>query len=509
MSDAKDTNELRIAQFTLERAAIGILRLSIDGRILWANDFVEQKLGWSRRELEAMTIFDINPTLTPANWAEHIKNFVDRPNARVFESQHRRRSGATFAVEVTVNYLQYEGEQFFIAFVRDLTEQKLAEAERARLQQHLGHAQRMESIGRLAGGVAHDFNNMLTVILGHADLVLATMDAHAPARAEIEEIHLVAQRSADLTRQLLAFARLQVIEPRVLDLNRVVDGMLKMLRRLIGDGVRMSFAPTADLWTVRMDPIQFDQVLVNLVVNARDADAAEVAIATDNVTQGAPAQLSHGELPAGGYVRLTVSDTGRGMTPETLAHAFEPFFTTKEPGAGTGLGLATVFGIVRQNRGAIGVESAPGEGTRFSVYLPRADASPAPEAYVHDVPTGTETVLLVEDDARVRKLLGALLETLGYTVLSAASPAEALAHVEEHGARIEVLVTDLGMPGMNGRELAARVRAALPRVAVVLMSGYLGAGAALADAQTVQKPIGRGELARSVRAAVEQARRAG
>jgi len=369
-------------------------------------------------------------------------------------------------------------------------------------------AQKMESIGRLAGGVAHDFNNMLQVILGNTALALQDLPANNPVRESLEEIEKSAQRSADLTRQLLAFARKQTIAPRVLDLNDTVGGMLKMLRRLIGEDIDLSWMPGPELWPVNMDPSQIDQILANLCVNARDAivGTGRVTIETTNVTLDDAYVSSYTECVPGDYVLLAVSDTGRGMDAETRSHLFEPFFTTKEKGKGTGLGLATVFGIVKQNSGLINVYSEPDHGTTFKVYLPRAEAqaTAATAAATKPIPRGTETVLLVEDELQILVMAQRILQQQGYIVLAARTPEEALKLAGEYSGSIHLLITDVVMPGMNGRELRNRLAILKPGLRCLYMSGYTANviahhGVLHEGVQFLQKPFSIESLARRVR----------
>ncbi len=359
-----------------------------------------------------------------------------------------------------------------IGFTQDITERKRAE----RLQAQLDRAQRLESIGQLAGGVAHDFNNMLGVILGHAELALLQPALAEELRGSLEGIRGAALRSADLTRQLLAFARRQTVAPRVVDLNQVVAGMLDLLRRLVGEDVELSFRPGPELWSVRVDPSQVDQVLANLCVNARDAigGPGHVALRTENVDLDEAFCTACPGLAPGPHVLLEVQDDGSGMEPAILDHIFEPFFSTKGPGQGTGLGLATVYGIVRQNKGLITVQSAPGAGATFRIYLPRcAEAATAGEERPPGAPAPAgELVLLVEDEPSILAVGATMLRRLGYRVLTAATPAEALDLASAHAAEIRLLVTDVVMPGMNGRELAERVAGIVPGVARLLVSGY-------------------------------------
>jgi signal transduction histidine kinase len=366
-------------------------------------------------------------------------------------------------------------ESTVLGVIEDITQRRQAESEKEKLREHLAQAQKMESVGRLAGGVAHDFNNMLQAILGNAGMALEDLPPDSPARECLEEIQKSAQRSADLTRQLLAFARKQTIQPKVLDLNDTLSAMLKMLRRLIGEDIDLAWLPGADLWPVRIDPNQLDQVLANLCVNARDAVPAHghVSIETGNVTLTDTSLRTHPGCPPGDYVVLAVSDTGRGMDEETRAHLFEPFFTTKEVGQGTGLGLATVFGIVTQNGGLIQVASEVGQGATFKIYLPRAEAAAAPPPpTIHRSLRGTETVLLVEDEEQILSLGRRILAQHGYTVLAAIRPEAALDLATHHTGTIHLLITDVVMPGMNGKELRERLRATQPNVKCLFMSGH-------------------------------------
>ena len=363
-----------------------------------------------------------------------------------------------------------------IVYTEVITERKRAEEDRERLQAQLTQAQKMESVGRLAGGVAHDFNNMLGVILGHAEMALEQIEPSTPLHDDLEEILKATQRSAELTRQLLAFARKQAVSPRILDLNETVSGILKMLQRLIGENIELVWRPGAELWAVRMDPAQIDQILANLAVNARDAisGVGVLTIETCNIINDEPGSAAREGMMPGEYVRLTVSDTGCGMNRETLLHLFEPFFTTKDVGKGTGLGLATVYGAVKQNRGFIDVTSEPGRGTTFTIYLPRAAVSPAESAKTAPARStqGTETVLLVEDEAAILGLAHAILKKHGYTVLAARNPTDALALAEAYGAPIHLLLTDVVMPDMNGKDLMARISALRPGIKALYMSGY-------------------------------------
>jgi CheY-like chemotaxis protein len=372
----------------------------------------------------------------------------------------------------------------------------------------------MEFVGRLAGGVAHDFNNMLSVILGHTELVLQQIDPEQPLHGNLEEVRKAAERSADLTRQLLAFARKQTIAPRILDLNETIDGMLKMLRRLIGEDIDMAWIPDSDIWQIKVDPAQVDQILANILVNARDAIAGvgKVTIETENVEYDEAYCAMHADFLPGEYVKLSVSDTGCGMDQETLRHIFEPFFTTKETGKGTGLGMATVYGIVKQNNGFINVYSEPDKGTTFKIYLPRyAGETPvAPsEGPTEAIKGGLETILLVEDEPSILRMCENILEGLGYRVLTASTPGEAIGLAEKHAGEIHLLMTDVVMPKMNGRDLAKRLLSLYPSLKRLFMSGYTAnviAHHGILDEGVcfIQKPFSIKNLADKVREALDQ-----
>jgi PAS domain S-box-containing protein len=396
---------------------------------------------------------------------------------------------------------------------RDITERKSEEAERAKLEAQLQQAQKMESVGRLAGGVAHDFNNMLGAILGHAELALDQVDPAQSLYADLEEIRKAATRSADLTRQLLAFARKQTVAPKVLDLNATVVTMLTMLQRLIGEDINLTWQPAANLWKIRMDPSQIDQILANLCVNARDAIAGvgKVTIQTGHRTFTEDYCATHPGFTPGDYVLLAVSDDGCGMDKDTLAHIFDPFFTTKAIGQGTGLGLATVYGIVKQNNGSISVNSDPNHGTTFRVYLPRHGDSvdlAATGAGAAPAPRGHETILLVEDEIVVLTMATKMLTRQGYPVLAANTPGEAIRLAREHAGEIHLLVTDVVMPEMNGRVLAKQLLSRHPRLKRLFMSGYTAdiiahRGVLEEGVHFIQKPFSIESLAAAVREALD------
>lgn len=399
-----------------------------------------------------------------------------------------------------------------VHIVKDVTAELAARKEREELAERLKLSQRLEAVGRLAGGVAHDFNNLLSVILGYAAFAAKELHASDPIRGHIVEIQTAGQRAAALTRQLLAFSRKQVLEPEVLDLNRVLAGIESMLRRLLREDIDVEVHPGAELGGVLADPGQLEQVIVNLAVNARDAMPAggKLTIATENVELDDAYASRHVAVRPGRFVLLSVSDTGEGMDAATRERIFEPFFTTKENGKGTGLGLATVYGIVKQSGGNIWVYSEPGYGSTFKVYLPRVDA-PAVEAAHSPAPVATggdETVLLVEDEDAVRRLAERILRGEGYAVLTAANGGEALLVSEQRRGKIDLLLTDVVMPRMSGRELAERLAKESPGLKVLYMSGYtddaiVHHGVLDPGTRFIGKPFSAAELARKVREALD------
>jgi signal transduction histidine kinase len=390
----------------------------------------------------------------------------------------------------------------------ELADRERAEAERVHLAKQLQQAQKIDSLGRLAGGVAHDFNNLLTVIGGHADLMLQQLEKSDPLRESVNDIRLAATRATDLTRQLLAFSRRQLLDARVLDLNASIRESTKMLRRLLSENVELATVLEPNVWRVKADPGQLDQVLVNLAVNARDAmpRGGRLTIETHNVTIDDREAQRHASFPPGAYVLLAVSDTGIGIDKEILPHIFEPFFTTKEAGQGTGLGLSMVYGIVKQSGGWIWASSEMGHGTTFKIYLPRVDA---PITFVQpstepESPRGTETVLVVEDEETVRRLTSHILRRHGYDVIEASNGGEALLACERHVVPIPLVITDVVMPGMSGPELAARLKKLHPEMKALYTSGYADAAVVehgLREGMTsfLQKPFTAGELTRKVR----------
>jgi signal transduction histidine kinase/ActR/RegA family two-component response regulator len=394
-----------------------------------------------------------------------------------------------------------------------LEERKRTEVERENLQEQLNQVQKMESVGRLAGGVAHDFNNMLGVILGHTELALMRADQSQPLCSDLQEIRKAAERSAKLVRQLLAFARKETIAPKVLDLNKTVAKTLIMLRRLIGEDIELAWLPDERECLVKMDTSQIDQILANLCVNARDAigGVGKVIIETAPAIFDEEYCLNHAGYVSGEFVLLAVSDDGCGIAKETQDKIFEPFFTTKAVGEGTGLGLSTVFGIVKQNNGFINVYSEPGQGTTFKIYLPRHTAQAVfskPDA-AEPARRGNETILLVEDEPEILELGKIILENFGYSVLAAGSPDEAITLADKKAGEINLLMTDVVMPGMNGRELAERLASMIPDLTCLFMSGYTAdviahRGVLDEGVYFIQKPFSMQTLGSKVREALDK-----
>jgi PAS domain S-box-containing protein len=390
----------------------------------------------------------------------------------------------------------------------DITEKK-------KIDEQLNQAQKMESVGRLAGGVAHDFNNMLGVILGHTELALLQTDENHDLYSDLKEIQKAAKRSADTTKQLLAFARKDIISPKQIDLNDTVESMLNMLRRLIGEDIDLVWKPAAHLWPVKMDPSQIDQILANLCVNARDAidGVGKLTIETGIKTFDEEYCKEHAGFIPGDFVLLAVSDNGCGMEKDILDNLFEPFFTTKDVGKGTGLGLATIYGIVRQNKGFIDVYSEPGQGSTFNIYLPRLVADEYFDKKVPEkkaVARGTETILLVEDEPSILRMTRMMLERKGYSVLTAATPLEAMEKAKNHSGAIDLLMSDVVMPEMNGRDLAGQITALYPDIRLLFMSGYTADviahhGVMDHGVAFIQKPFSMADMATKVREALDKA----
>jgi PAS domain S-box-containing protein len=473
-------------------------------RFVYINDAYERITGVKNEEVRGKTVHEVWPGTEPG-WIQNYGEVAVTGEPRSFEMFH-----APTAKHYSCNvYRPWDTRDRFCVIFEDITERKRAEAERAGLEEQLRHAQKMDAIGRLAGGVAHDFNNMLQSILGYSDLLLARVDSDHAFFEHLQEIRNAALRSAELTGQLLAFARKQTIAPVVLDLNQAVEDALRMLRRLIGEDIDLGWQPGQHVGAVKMDAAQLNQIVTNLVINARDAirGVGKITIETAQAEFDRDYCARHVGFVPGAYVMLAVSDDGVGMEPEAVSKVFEPFYTTKSRDHGTGLGLATVYGIVKQNEGFVTVYSEPGEGTTFRIYLRRETGAPA--RAVDTAPTvgsraGTETMLVVEDETALLVLTRQMLERLGYTVLACPEPARAIQTARDHPGEIHLLITDVIMPQMNGRDLSARIEAIRPGLPCVFMSGYTANviahhGVLEEGVHFLQKPFSADELAAKVR----------
>jgi PAS domain S-box-containing protein len=469
-------------------------------RFLAVNDAAIRHYGYTSAEFLALKITDIRPREDVDGLLADIRQHGGPGSPTPGTWRHQLKDGSLIDVEITAGKVVFEGRPAALVLAHDVTE-------RRRLEDRLTQAEKMEAIGRLAGGVAHDFNNLLTVISGYAEILLARTDLQG--RDQIGEIAHAAEQASALTRQLLAFSRRQVLHPSVLDVNEIVAGMEPMVRRIIGDDVRVGVRLAPSLAPVEADRAQLERVILNLAANARDAmpDGGQLTIETADVELDEDYTSSHGDGAAGPNVLLAVSDTGVGMSEEVQRHLFEPFFTTKSPGAGTGLGLATVFGVVKQSGGSIYVYSEEGRGTTFKIYLPAANPEPdelAPGMTDVAADRGTETIMVVEDDVRVRDLVRLMLGSKGYEVIAAADADEATRLCEERRGSVDLLLTDVIMPGVNGRVLAERLAAISPAMRILFMSGYSDEavyrhGEIRPNAAFIEKPFTDRTLARKVR----------
>ncbi|MEI6669038.1 MAG: PAS domain S-box protein [Acidobacteriota bacterium] len=506
-----------------ESAPDAIITIGGDGTIAAWNLSAQRMFGYEEAEVVGQPVSLIIPREFHDSHRDGLARVLAGGEAHVMghtvEVSGLRKDGSQIPVDLSLSQWEIAEGNFFTAIIRDISARKRAEQEKAALEAQLQQSQKMESVGRLAGGVAHDFNNMLGVILGHAEIALDGVDPSNPLHTSLVEVRAAAKRSADLTRQLLAFARKQPVAPRVLDLNEVVAGMLTMLARLIGEDVRLGWLPAANLWPLRIDPTQIDQMLANLCVNARDAIAGvgTITIATANSVFNETDCAGFPGMAPGEFVTLTVSDDGCGIDSETINHIFEPFFTTKDAGKGTGLGLASVYGAVKQNGGFVSVASNVDAGTTFTICLPRTGESAASSAPVPargPVAKGCETILLVEDELSILNLTRLVLERRGYDVIAASTPAEAIRLAEHYSGPIHLLMTDVVMPDMNGRVLAERLIASRPGLKWLFMSGYTAdviahQGVLDAGLNFIQKPYAIENLAAAVRRALDGGERGG
>ena len=487
----------RIASI-LESITDGFFAVDREWRFTYLNGRAEQIVGCKRDQVQGKRLWDVFPELAGSAFRQELERSADTQSAIEFSAPYA-------PLNLWLDVHAYPSADGLAVYFQDITTRKV-------LEDQSRQSQRLEALGRLAGEVAHDFNNLLTIIGGHGQIALDSIDRSQLAlRHDVEIVVEAAVRASALTRQLLTFSRRQVVQPRVLDLNRLVKKMARMLERTTREDIVLRLLPRAGLWRVEADPGQMEQIVINLAVNARDAmpTGGTLSIVTDNREVSGPPGTP--PLAPGSYVLLAISDTGSGLDPETRDHIFEPFFTTKARGKGTGLGLATVYGIVKQNGGEIWVDSEPGKGARFEIYLPRTDkiAQRQKDGAARQKPRGgRETILLVEDEAGVRNLARNMLAKLGYRVLEAAGPSEALSFWDSEQRSVDLLLTDVVMPQMSGRELADRLAESRPGLKILYITGYsddviLKRGIEAGKAALLQKPFTREALGRSVRAALD------
>ncbi len=472
----KAEEALKFRAEMLDRATDSITVSDLDGNIVYVNETACLARGYSKEEFMGMTTFDLVNSENTRKFHERVEE-IQKKGRIIFETEIFHKDGAVIPVEMHSQIIEVDGRKLVLNVISDITERKKAENEKAQMEQQLHQNQRLESVGRLAGGVAHDLNNMLTPILGFGELLQVKTNSDEERREYLEEIMKAGRRARDLVRQLLAFSRKQTLEFKTIDLNILLKDFEKLLRSTIREDINIRLIPAESLPLIHGDVGQVEQVVMNLVVNAQDAmpDGGVLTIETTLVELDESYAAEHAEVTPGPYIMLAVSDTGHGMDAEISKHIFEPFFTTKDKDKGTGLGLSTVYGIVKQHGGNIWVYSEPGKGTTFKVYLPVSRETlieKETEEKKDTVTHGSETVLLAEDDEIVRKLAMTVLEQNGYTVITANNGAEALLALESHDGPVHLLLTDIVMPEMNGRELFNTIVEKYPNLKVLYMSGY-------------------------------------
>jgi PAS domain S-box-containing protein len=503
MTEQHQTAEL--LRSVLDHTLDGTISIDERGTVSLFNRAAERIFQYPASDVVGRNIKMLMPEPFHSEHDRYLTNYLNTGVAKIIgigrEVEGRRKDGSTFPLDLAVTEFELEKKRYFLGSVRDISERK-------KLEEQYRQAQKMEAVGQLAGGVAHDFNNLITIISGYSEILLSRMQSGEPMRAMVKAIGEAGGRAASLTRQLLAFSRQTVLESRVLDLNEVVRETEKMLRRLIGEDIVLTAVLDSKISRVRVDPGHLDQVLMNLSVNARDAmpKGGRLTLETRNVDLDEQYADMHVDVRAGRYVLLAVTDSGCGMTPETQARIFEPFYTTKGIGKGTGLGLSVVFGIVKQSGGHVEVYSEPNVGTTFKLYFPAIEqqADTAKSQDENGDVRGSETVLLVEDEDGVRGLALLVLQTLGYTVLAAMDGKDALRVVDRHRGPIDLLLTDVVMPGMDGRDVAEALQPRFPQMKVLFTSGYtddavVRHGILQAEVAFIQKPYSTQALAKKVR----------
>jgi two-component system cell cycle sensor histidine kinase/response regulator CckA len=503
ITERKKAEEIFRTAFNANPEPITIATIS-EGRYIDVNESFLRVTGYRREEVIGRTSLELKFWVRPDDRAKLVETLWEQGSVRDLEITYRTKSGEERVALDSAEAIEIAGQECIIAILRDITERKF-------LEKQLRQTQKMEAVGQLSGGIAHDFNNLLGVIIGYSEILEQRLPQNDPLRKECGQIKKAGESAASLTRQLLAFSRQQVLEPKILDLNDIVRHVETMLRRLIGEDIDLKATLGPALGCIKADQSQIEQVIMNLAVNARDAmpQGGKLMIETARVDLDEEYARLHPPQKPGPYVLLAVADTGIGMDAETQSRIFEPFFTTKELGKGTGLGLSTVYGIVRQSGGHIWVYSEPGQGTTFKIYLPRIGQSvrrEKPAIGLTDSLRGTETILLVEDEDALRELTRTLLEGDGYTVLAAERPEKAIEIAVRHSGPIHLMLTDMVMPGMNGRVLAANLAAIRPALKVVYMSGYTGfthPGLADSGVPLLAKPFTRDGLLRKLHEVLE------
>jgi len=510
----KETERLlEFTQFTVHQAQIAVFWCHSSGFFFYVNDTACEWLQYSREELMSMHVADINPDFPRTAWDDHW-NDIRTHGLVQMQSFHRRKNGEIYPVEIYSNYVQFEGKEYKLGFVHDISTQKKTEQEKKVLEEQLRQAQKMEAIGTLAGGVAHDLNNMLSPILGYAELIKNTLPTVDQRWGQLNEIFKAGLRARNLTRQLLTFGRKQPLSIRPINLNSVISGFEKMLRRTIRENITIETDLADTLPAIDGDQGQIEQIILNLAVNAQDAmpDGGTLTIETREIFLDDKFTDFGTEDKTGPYILMAVSDTGQGIDKKLLPRIFEPFFTTKEKGSGTGLGLSTAYGITQQHGGYLWVYSELGQGSTFKVYLPQSKTKEtviSAEEGLSEPMQGDETILVVEDNKQVLALAKYILEDCGYKVLEANSPTAAIALASDDERTIDLLLTDVVMPDLNGKELYDRLVDRLPGLKVLFMSGYTGNvivhhGVIDKDINFISKPFGVSDLACKVREVLDR-----